>query len=88
MTIYIHGFGSSGEGGKAVQFREYFKNIEKPFIAPSLSYVPELAYEYTRRTHIASYDYATLVLEEGGTHPYEAVERHFELIRSFLLENK
>lgn len=29
---------------------------------------------------------ATLVLEEGGTHPFEAVERHFKLIRTFLLK--
>ena len=36
---------------------------------------------------IASYDYATLVIEEGGTHPFETVERHCKLIRSFLLEN-
>ena len=41
MIIYIHGFGSSGEGHKAKQFREYFK--EDGFIAPSLSYIPELA---------------------------------------------
>ena len=188
MIIYIHGFGSSGQGGKAVQFREYFKSIDNPFIAPSLSYVPELAMS-TLEELIASYDdvtlvgsslggyygiylankydlkcvlinpavqssktlkravdltgvaknfydessfswneshldmlkkyaiddvkqgdyllllqkgddvldyreaiakmpNATLVLEEGGTHPYEAIERHFELICSFLLENK
>ena len=43
MIIYIHGFGSSGEGSKAKAFREYFKRIDEPFIAPSLSYVPELA---------------------------------------------
>jgi len=43
MIIYIHGFGSSGYGGKASQFREYFKSKGKAFIAPSLSYVPELA---------------------------------------------
>lgn len=43
MIIYIHGFGSSGLGGKSSQFREYFKNKNIPFIAPSLSYVPELA---------------------------------------------
>jgi len=43
MIIYIHGFGSSGEGGKSILFREYFKSINEPFIAPSLSYVPALA---------------------------------------------
>lgn len=41
MIIYIHGFGSSGEGHKAKQFREFFK--EDGFIAPSLSYIPDLA---------------------------------------------
>ncbi len=40
MIIYIHGFGSSGHGGKASLFREYF---EEEVIAPSLSYIPNLA---------------------------------------------
>lgn len=40
MIIYIHGFGSSGHGGKATLFREYF---EEEVLAPSLSYVPNLA---------------------------------------------
>lgn len=40
MIIYIHGFGSSGHGGKASLIREYF---EDEVIAPSLSYVPNLA---------------------------------------------
>lgn len=40
MIIYIHGFGSSGHGGKATLFREYF---EEEVFAPSLSYVPNLA---------------------------------------------
>ena len=43
MIIYIHGFGSHGYGSKAKVFREYFHSIEEDFIAPSLSYVPELA---------------------------------------------
>lgn len=40
MILYIHGFGSSGHGGKATLFREYF---EEEVLAPSLSYVPNLA---------------------------------------------
>lgn len=40
MIIYIHGFGSSGFGGKATLFKEYF---EEEIIMPSLSYVPALA---------------------------------------------
>jgi len=43
MIIYIHGFGGSGEGMKAKAFREYFKTQKECFIAPSLSYVPDLA---------------------------------------------
>lgn len=43
MIIYIHGFGGSGEGSKAKAFREYFKSLDEGFIAPSLSYIPELA---------------------------------------------
>lgn len=43
MIIYIHGFGGSGQGSKAKQFRDYFKSIGEPFISPSLSYVPDLA---------------------------------------------
>lgn len=41
--IYIHGFLGSGKGTKARIFREYFKNAGVRFIAPSLSYVPDLA---------------------------------------------
>lgn len=43
MTIYIHGFGGSGQGQKATAFREHYKSINKPFIAPSLSHIPDLA---------------------------------------------
>jgi len=42
-TIYIHGFSGSGQGSKANIFREYFKEKNCSFIAPSLSYIPELA---------------------------------------------
>ena len=53
MIIYIHGFGSSGFGAKAKQFREYFK--DESFIAPSLSYIPELAIQ-TLEELIESYN--------------------------------
>ena len=55
MIIYIHGFGSSGKGGKALQFREHFKAKNHAFIAPSLSYVPELAMD-TLEQLIEPYD--------------------------------
>jgi predicted esterase YcpF (UPF0227 family) len=60
MTIFIHGFGSSGRGGKSKLFREYFKSIDKPFIAPSLSYVPRLAIS-TLEELIESYDEVNLI---------------------------
>ncbi|WP_428023915.1 YqiA/YcfP family alpha/beta fold hydrolase [Arcobacter sp.] len=40
MIIYIHGFASSGLGGKAALFKEYYN---EELISPSLSYVPSLA---------------------------------------------
>lgn len=43
MILYIHGFGGSGEGFKARVFRKYYKAKNEDFIAPSLSYIPELA---------------------------------------------
>jgi len=187
MIIYIHGFGSSGKGGKALQFREYFKSQNIPCIAPSLSYVPQLAIDtleqliescdeevmligsslggfysiylaekyglkavlinpavdssktlkrvlafgdrqknYYDDTHfdwtnehvdmllryrvneVKNGDYflllqtgdevldykeallklpnAKTVVEEGGTHPFEGIERHFESVREFLLD--
>ncbi len=60
MIIYIHGFGSSGQGTKAKQFREYFASIGEPFIAPSLSYVPELAIS-TLEELINTYDDVTFM---------------------------
>lgn len=55
MIIYIHGFGSSGRGEKVLFFRDYFKEKNIRFIAPSLSYVPELAID-TLEQLINSYD--------------------------------
>ena len=43
MIIYIHGFSSHGYGGKAKMFRSYFTDKKETFIAPSLSYIPDLA---------------------------------------------
>lgn len=55
MIIYVHGFASSGEGAKAKLFREYFKKRGEKFLAPSLSYIPELAIK-TLEEMIESYD--------------------------------
>ncbi len=43
MVLYIHGFASSGEGTKARIFREHYRKEGVPFMAPSLSFIPELA---------------------------------------------
>lgn len=43
MIIYIHGFGSHGNGSKAKALRGYCKEHAIRFIAPSLSTVPDLA---------------------------------------------
>lgn len=43
MIIFIHGFGSHGEGSKAVALRAFCKQNGIPFIAPSLSSIPDLA---------------------------------------------
>jgi len=43
MIIYIHGFGSHGLGSKANAFKTYFKEKGEAFLAPSLSYIPDLA---------------------------------------------
>jgi len=43
MVIYIHGFSSSGFGSKAQRLRQYYQERGVGFMAPSLSYVPDLA---------------------------------------------
>ena len=45
MIIYIHGFSSSGNGAKAKAMRHYCQEHNISFMAPSLSYVPDLAIE-------------------------------------------
>ncbi len=74
MIIIIHGFGSAGKGGKAMLFREYFK--DSPCIAPSLSYVPELAID-TLEQLIESYDEVTLVGSSlGGYYAIYLAEKY------------
>ena len=76
MTIIIHGFGSAGKGGKAMLFREYFKEQGKPCIAPSLSYVPELAMD-TLEQLVESYDDVTLVGSSlGGYYAIYLAEKY------------
>ena len=76
MIIYIHGFGSSGKGGKALQLQEYFKAQNIPFISPSLSYVPELAID-TLEQLIESYDEVSLIGSSlGGFYSIYLAEKH------------
>lgn len=76
MTIIIHGFGSAGKGGKAMLFRAYFKGRNKPCIAPSLSYVPELAID-TLEQLIESYADVTLVGSSlGGFYAIYLAEKY------------
>ncbi len=76
MIIVIHGFGSAGKGGKAMLFREYFKKQGKPCIAPSLSYVPELAMD-TLEQLVESYADVTLIGSSlGGYYAIYLAEKY------------
>lgn len=76
MIIYIHGFGSSGQGGKANQLRDYCKSRGIPFIAPSLSYIPELAMS-TLEELVESYDEVTLIGSSlGGYYSIYLAEKY------------
>ena len=76
MTIIIHGFGSAGKGGKAMLFREYFKERGEWCIAPSLSYVPELAID-TLEQLIESHDEVTLIGSSlGGYYAIYLAEKY------------
>ncbi|MFK5936831.1 MAG: YqiA/YcfP family alpha/beta fold hydrolase [Sulfurimonas sp.] len=55
MIIYIHGYGSRGLGSKAKKFRDYCQENNIAFIAPSLSYIPDLAIQ-TLEELIESYN--------------------------------
>jgi predicted esterase YcpF (UPF0227 family) len=43
MILYIHGYGGHGLGVKSSQLREYCAAQGVAFMAPSLSYIPDLA---------------------------------------------
>ena len=76
MIIYIHGFGSAGLGGKAKALKKYFHEQNIPYIAPSLSYVPELAIS-TLEDLIESYDDVTLIGSSlGGFYALYLAEKY------------
>lgn len=85
MIIYIHGFGGSGEGSKAKAFREYFHSIGEEFIAPSLSYVPELAIK-TLQDLIRSYKKVYLVGSSLGGY-YTLHLSHMDEVQKAVLIN-
>ncbi|WP_295422135.1 YqiA/YcfP family alpha/beta fold hydrolase [Sulfurovum sp.] len=85
MIIYIHGFGGSGEGSKAKAFRKYFESIGEDFIAPSLSYVPELAIK-TLEELIRSYKKVYLIGSSLGGY-YTLYLSHMTEVQKAVLLN-
>ena len=85
MIIYIHGFGGSGEGSKAKLFREYFNSIGEDFIAPSLSYVPELAIK-TLQELVRSYKKVYLIGSSLGGY-YTLHLSHMDEVQKAVLIN-
>lgn len=78
MFLYIHGFGGSGKGVKATQFREHFKgNV----IAPSLSYIPDLAMDTLTQIVESVIDHADLTLVGSSLGGYYAtyLSEHYGL---------
>jgi len=77
MVIYIHGFASAGKGGKALAFRAYFKSQNIPCIAPSLSYVPELAID-TLEQLIESFEEEVMLIGSslGGFYAIYLAEKY------------
>lgn len=59
MYLYLHGFGGSGEGTKANAFREHFSG---EIMAPSLSYVPDLAIDTLKQIIECLQDHTTVTL--------------------------
>ena len=77
MIIYIHGFGSSGRGGKALLFKEYFKSQNIAYISPSLSYVPELAIDTLEQLIESCSDEVTLIGSSlGGFYSIYLAEKY------------
>jgi len=77
MVIVIHGFASAGKGAKAMLFREYFKNRGETIIAPSLSYVPELAIDTLEQLIESCGDDVTLIGSSlGGYYAIYLAEKY------------
>lgn len=69
MYLYIHGFGGNGLGVKASMFREHFNG---EVIAPSLSYVPDLAIDTLTQIVECMIDHTDLTLVGSSLGGYYA----------------
>jgi len=109
MIIYIHGFASSGEGHKAKLFRKYFTHKKRKFMAPSLSYIPELAIQTLEEiiensqekialmgsslggyyaTYLACKYNLKAVLINPSTYPYITLQKTVGFMQSFYDESR
>jgi len=76
MIIFIHGFSSHGYGGKAKMLRAYFADKQEDFIAPSLSYVPELAIQTLEELIAVCDDVKLIGSSLGGYYAMYLAEKH------------
>lgn len=68
--LYIHGFGGSGKGIKASLFRSHFGDS---LIAPSLSYVPDLAIDTLKQLVESLLSHTTVTLIGSSLGGYYAI---------------
>ena len=76
MILFIHGFSSHGYGGKAKALREYCAKKGKPFFAPSLSYVPELAMQTLEELLLVCDDVSLIGSSLGGYYATYLAEKY------------
>ena len=79
LYLYIHGFGSSGRGQKALLFKKYFG--AQHFFAPSLPYIPSLAIETLEGmiSHLRPYHDITLIGSSLGGYYASYLASKFDL---------
>ena len=76
MIIYIHGFSSHGYGSKAKMLRAYFADKNETFIAPSLSYIPDLAIQTLEELITACDDVTLIGSSLGGYYAMYLAEKY------------
>lgn len=76
--LYIHGFGGSGKGNKATLFRTHFADA---LIAPSLSYVPDLAIDTLKQVVESLLNHTTVTVIGSSLGGYYAayLSEHYGL---------